>query len=125
RARLLSLRLAELREGVWLRPANLVRELPVDLSATTLQFRLRPVENPADLTAELWPLTEWSARGRALLDDIENPDPAARFAVVSAALDLLTTDPALPPALQPDDWPVDDLRAETSAYLAWIGQLDP
>ncbi|MFC9664497.1 PaaX domain-containing protein, C- domain protein [Nocardia sp. NPDC127606] len=124
RARLLSLRLAELREGVWLRPANLVRELPADLAATTLQFRLRPVENSADLTAELWPLADWSARGRALLDDIENPDPATRFAVVCAALDLLTTDPALPAALQPDHWPVDDLRAETSAYLAWTRQLD-
>ncbi|MFD4352581.1 PaaX domain-containing protein, C- domain protein [Nocardia sp. NPDC058518] len=124
RARLLSLRLAELREGVWLRPANLVRALPADLATTTTRFRLRAVENPAELTAALWPLTDWSARAHALLDAIENPDPAARFAVVSAALDLLTTDPALPEALQPEGWPVDDLRAETSAYLAWLRQLD-
>lgn len=123
RARLLSLRLAELREGVWLRPANLVRVLPADLATTTLQFLLRPFENPSELTAALWSLPEWSARAQVLLDAIENPDPSARFAAVCAALDLLTTDPALPEALQPDDWPVDDLRAATSAYLAWVREL--
>ncbi|MEV6220065.1 PaaX domain-containing protein, C- domain protein [Nocardia fluminea] len=123
RARLLSLRLAELREGVWLRPANLVRPLPADLTTATIQFRLREVDNPAALTTALWPLADWSSRARLLLDAIENPDPAARFAAVCAALDLLTTDPALPEALQPDDWPVGALRAETSAYLAWVRQL--
>ncbi len=124
RARLLSLRLAEFREGVWLRPANLVRTLPAELAATTIQFRLRPVEDPTALTAALWSLTDWSARGHALLGAIENPDPATRFAAVCAALDLLTTDPALPETVQPDDWPVDALRSETSAYLAWVRQLD-
>ncbi|MFD9550640.1 hypothetical protein ACFWBG_24890 [Nocardia salmonicida] len=72
RASLLSLRLAELREGVWLRPANIVRALPADLADTAIQFRLRPVENPADLTAALWPLTDWSARGYVLLEAIKN-----------------------------------------------------
>ena len=45
RATLASLRLAELREGVWLRPANLARPLPVwpaDLIAT---FRATPDED--------------------------------------------------------------------------------
>lgn len=123
RSRLLSLRLAELREGVWLRPANLVRLLPEDLAGTTIQFRLREVENPVALTAALWPLADWSSRARLLLEAIESADPAAKFAAVCAALDLLTTDPALPEALRPDDWPVDDLRTETSAYLAWVRQL--
>ncbi|MGY0498472.1 PaaX family transcriptional regulator C-terminal domain-containing protein [Nocardia sp. FBN12] len=123
RARLLSLRLAELREGVWLRPANLVRALPADLAAATLRFRLRPVEDPTGLAAALWPLADWTARAHALLDAIENPDPAAKFAAVSAALDLLTTDPALPAVLLPDNWPVEDLRAATSTYLTWLRRL--
>ncbi|MFC4376344.1 PaaX domain-containing protein, C- domain protein [Nocardia halotolerans] len=123
RLRLLSLRLAELREGVWLRPANLLRTESADLLATTLRFRLRPVADPADLAAELWPLSDWSSRARVLLDAIETPEPTARFAAVSAALDLLTTDPALPEVLQPENWPVDDLRAKTSAYLAWLRSL--
>ncbi|KAF0846682.1 PaaX domain-containing protein, C- domain protein [Nocardia caishijiensis] len=123
RTRLMSLRLAELREGVWLRPANLVREIPADLADITLHFRVRPVEEPADLAAALWPLAEWSARAEALLDAIESPDPAARFAAVSAALDLLTTDPALPGVLQPEGWPVAALRDKTSAYLTWLRRL--
>lgn len=120
RARLLSLRLAELREGVWMRPANLERSWPADLDDAVIRLRTRPVEEPADLIARLWPLADWSARGHALLAAIETPDPTARFAAICAGLDHLTTDPVLPADLAPADWPVTRLRTVTADYLAWF-----
>ncbi|MFI8975797.1 PaaX domain-containing protein, C- domain protein [Nocardia asteroides] len=120
RARLLSLRLAELREGVWMRPANLERPWPADLDDSVIRLRTRPVEEPTDLIARLWPLADWSARGHALLAAIETPDPTARFAAICAGLDHLTTDPVLPADLAPADWPVTRLRTVTADYLAWF-----
>ena len=46
RTRLAELRLAELREGVWLRPANLVRPLPEDLDPVAQRYTARP-DTPA------------------------------------------------------------------------------
>lgn len=123
RATLLSLRLAELREGVWMRPANLERPWPGELADTTFRLRTRAVDEPAALTARLWPLEAFSARAHRLLDAIETSEPAAEFAAVCAGLDLLTTDPALPEQVQPPDWPIAALRAATTAYLAWFEQL--
>ena len=47
RARLTALRLAELREGVWLRPANLLRSRPDDLDAVAQRYR----QSLSELTA--------------------------------------------------------------------------
>lgn len=123
RATLLSLRLAELREGVWMRPANLARDLPDDLDDTTIALRTRAVDDPLALCARLWPLTEIDHRARGLLEAIETADPAARFTAVCAGLDLLTTDPALPTELLPADWAIDALRETTTAYLGWFQEL--
>ncbi|WP_258565532.1 hypothetical protein, partial [Streptomyces sp. WELS2] len=46
RARLTALRLAELREGVWLRPANLDRPLPAEVHRVALTYTARPDEPP-------------------------------------------------------------------------------
>ncbi|MFC4127665.1 PaaX domain-containing protein, C- domain protein [Nocardia rhizosphaerae] len=123
RATLISLRLAELREGVWMRPANLDRDRPAALGETTLHLRTAPVDDPGGLAARLWPLRAWSARGHALLAAIETADPTAKFAAVCAGLDHLTTDPVLPAELLPADWPSAELRAVTSAYLTWFDTL--
>ena len=53
RAALTSLRLAELREGVWLRPANLARPLPTWPGDLITTFRVTPGE-PAALIHRLW-----------------------------------------------------------------------
>ncbi|MFC4377718.1 PaaX domain-containing protein, C- domain protein [Nocardia halotolerans] len=123
RATLLSLRLAELREGVWMRPANLVRDRPDDLGDTTITLRTHAVEDPAALCTRLWPLTDIARRARGLLGAIEGADPAATFAAVCAGLDLITTDPVLPTELLPADWAVDALREATTAYLTWFQEL--
>ncbi|WP_278265223.1 PaaX domain-containing protein, C- domain protein [Nocardia sp. AG03] len=125
RAALLSARLAELREGVWMRPANLDRPWPSAFDDALLRLRTHSVDDPVTLAHRLWPLGDWAARAVGILAATETPDPTARFAAVCAGLDHLTTDPVLPAELLPVDWPVDRLRAATSAYLAWFRALAP
>ncbi len=58
-------RFGELREGVWMRPANLAVQLPRDVGA-----RVRPLtsrdDDPVDLAARLWDLPAWAATGEVL-----------------------------------------------------------
>ncbi|GGS30794.1 PaaX family transcriptional regulator C-terminal domain-containing protein [Actinokineospora fastidiosa] len=121
RADLAALRLAELREGVWLRPDNLRRAWPDTVATATLRLTARPDQDPADLAAALWDLPAWAAHGRALLEAIATAaDPATRFAAVAMSVRHLLTDPVLPPALLPADWPGDALRARYAEYRAWL-----
>jgi phenylacetic acid degradation operon negative regulatory protein len=100
-------RLAELREGVWMRPANLMRARPAD---------------PEALTHQLWDLAAWSARAVGLLRDLQalapdGPDALAPgFELSAAVLRHLQADPLLPAQLLPTDWPGAPLRA---AYDQW------
>ncbi|MFI2204885.1 PaaX family transcriptional regulator C-terminal domain-containing protein [Streptomyces sp. NPDC020192] len=117
RARLTALRLAELREGVWLRPANLDRPLPPDLRHVALTGTVRPDEPARDLAARLWPLDAWAATARALLTHTAaDRAPADRFTAYTAAVRHLLTDPVLPPELLPAHWPAEPLRTAYAAY---------
>lgn len=117
RTRLTGLRLAELREGVWLRPANLRRLLPDDLDQVAERCTARPDRPAGELAAALWPLDTWSATGRALLDRAARADrPADRFTVFAAVVRHLLADPVLPAELLPADWPGADLRAAYADY---------
>ncbi|GGS50685.1 PaaX family transcriptional regulator C-terminal domain-containing protein [Streptomyces griseoviridis] len=117
RARLTALRLAELREGVWLRPANLRRALPAGLDAVAERGTARPARPARALAAELWPLDAWAATARALLGRVEDTDrPAGRLAAFAAVVRHLLADPVLPPALLPADWPGPALRDAYTAY---------
>lgn len=111
RTRLSALRLAELREGVWLRPANLGRPWPEDLDQVLRRFTTRPADPARDLAASLWPLDAWAGTARALLAHVErSPAPADLFTVLAAVVRHLLADPVLPPALLPADWPGPALR---------------
>lgn len=117
RSTLSALRLAELREGVWLRPANLARALPAwppDLIST---FRGIPDEPPEALARRLWDVDGWAARGRALLEAMAAPD-SARTALTlnAAAVRHLLLDPALPDDLLPRGWPSAPLHREYARY---------
>lgn len=117
RTRLTGLRLAELREGVWLRPVNLRRLLPDDLDQVAERCTARPDRPAGELAAALWPLDTWSATGRALLDRAARADrPADRFTVFAAVVRHLLADPVLPAELLPADWPGADLRAAYADY---------
>ncbi|MFE9450330.1 PaaX family transcriptional regulator C-terminal domain-containing protein [Streptomyces sp. NPDC006739] len=117
RARLTALRLAELREGVWLRPANLDRALPDDLAEIVQFWTARPEGHPRELAERLWPLDDWAATARSLLAHVtDSHRPADRLAAFAAVVRHLITDPVLPPALLPADWPGEALRAAYAGY---------
>lgn len=117
RARLTAHRLAELREGVWLRPANLLRPAPPGLGPAVRHFTTRPAESDAELAAHLWPLDAWAQTARALLAHIAAASrPADRFTALAAAVRHLLADPVLPPGLLPADWPGDALRERYTAH---------
>jgi phenylacetic acid degradation operon negative regulatory protein len=121
RARLTALRLAELREGVWLRPANLRRPLPDGLDQVGQSFAARPDRPAPELAASLWPLEAWAAAARALLAHVARANrPADRLTAFAAVVRHLLTDPVLPPGLLPDGWPGGELRA---AYTHYQGEL--
>lgn len=121
RTRLTALRLAELREGVWLRPANLRRPLPDDLAAVAETCTARPARPAAELAELLWPLDAWAATARALLAHIARADrPADVFAAFAAVVRHLLTDPVLPAQLLPADWPGRALRAAYADYQRQI-----
>ncbi|MFI6033430.1 PaaX family transcriptional regulator C-terminal domain-containing protein [Streptomyces sp. NPDC051315] len=117
RTDLTRLRLAELREGVWLRPATLLRPWPERLADVTRYFTVRPEAPARGLAAGLWPLEEWAATARALLAHIARARrPADRFTAFGAAVRHLLADPVLPPELLPADWPGAALRAVYTDY---------
>jgi phenylacetic acid degradation operon negative regulatory protein len=122
RRRLGLARLAQLREGVWLRPDNLADRLdPVDHPDVDL-FVARPDGDPAALAAALWDLDGWATRAGQLLDrmdELEPVDPAdlaPGFVLSAAVLRHLQADPLLPDPLLPRDWPGPDLR---NSYDHW------
>jgi len=126
RAGLGELGLAELREGVWMRPANLERPpiaspsdsaaLPGPLADVARRLVTRPVDDPVELVGELWDLPGWARRGRSLLELAASDDPPTRFVAVAAGVRHLLTDPLLPETLLPPGWPGAELRAVYADY---------
>jgi phenylacetic acid degradation operon negative regulatory protein len=114
-------RLAELREGVWMRPDNVAVLLPDSLDADVELMTAWPAGARA-LAWRLWDLPAWSERARALLGDLGSLAPdgpealAPGFELSAAVLRHLQADPLLPPELLPADWPGAGLRA---TYDGW------
>ncbi|MEU9336135.1 PaaX family transcriptional regulator C-terminal domain-containing protein [Streptomyces sp. NPDC048290] len=124
RAKLTTLRLAELREGVWLRPANLLRPLPADLAPVAQRYTARPDQPASALVATLWPLDTWAGTARTLLAHIERAGrPADRFTAFAAVVRHLLADPVLPAELLPADWPAPALRTAYADYRREVGAL--
>lgn len=118
RKHMIGLRLAELREGVWMRPANLARPLDgVDVEAATV-FAARH-ETPDRVVEALWDLPSWAAEARLLHRKF---DAAASlvdgFMLIAEVLRHLQVDPCLPAELLPPDWPGVDLRARHTEFTA-------
>lgn len=126
-----ALRLAELREGVWLRPENLDPErLPhhrAVFDAQCARFASRPTDRPAaDLAAWLWDLSGWSERAQDLRQRMNAVVVALEagavdalapgFVLSASVLRLTQDDPLLPDDLLPDAWPGPALRGEYDRY---------
>jgi phenylacetic acid degradation operon negative regulatory protein len=110
---LTHVRLAELREGIWLRPDNL--DLGVGPEGVRT-FTTVP-DDPAGLCRELWDLHRWAVDARNLLTGMRaERRPVERLAAAAAAVRHLRTDPALPDELAPDGWPAAELRGAYENY---------
>lgn len=118
RAQLTAMRVAELREGVWIRPANLLRGWPTELIEISQCFESRPLGDPIALATELWDLDGWARHGHQLLAALPATadSPADRFTLIAAMVRHLQSDPLLPPELQPASWPGDQMRATYDDY---------
>ncbi len=78
-------------------------------------------DTPADLAAALWDLPGWAKAGRRLLREMDRAkDIPEQFAVAAAMVRHLLTDPVLPAALLPDDWPADRLRDAYADFAATL-----
>lgn len=113
-------RFGELREGVWMRPANLRLDLPDDLADRMRVLRARD-DNPAGLAARLWDLPRWASAGEGLLDRVAGAATVPeRFVAAAGIVRHLLTDPVLPDELLPGTWPGDALR---KAYQDFAAEL--
>ena len=124
---LAALRLSELRQGVWARPANLGREWPQELEGRALRFLAEArfaVPSPAKLAATLWDLDGWAHRARQLIAAMgSTADRAQRFMIATAMVRHFADDPVLPEDLLPDGWPGADLRQAYADYEAELGEM--
>jgi phenylacetic acid degradation operon negative regulatory protein len=151
RSALAAARLAELREGVWLRPDNLGgRQALVDQVAGVAPgagegvhwFLAVPDGDPVALAARLWPLRAWAEGARRLIvrmaelvAPLESGDPgplADGFVLSADVLRHVQADPLLPFELLPAGWPGTHLRADYDRYDAayravladWLSSTD-
>jgi phenylacetic acid degradation operon negative regulatory protein len=112
-------RFGELREGVWMRPANLDAEL--GLAAELVRVLTARDDDPAGLATRLWDLSAWVDTGHRLLDDMAAAsDIPGRFVAAAGIVRHLLTDPVLPDELLPDRWPGVALR---HAYQDFAAEL--
>lgn len=133
RGSMAALRLAELREGVWLRPDNLDPERQPAARAVADAQCMWVSSNPRSVTDSalagiLWDLERWRSDAeelRAAMAETTSPleagddaSLAAAFLLSAAVLRHLVADPLLPGGLFSGDWPGTDLRTEYDAYDA-------
>ncbi len=126
------LRLAELREGLWMRPANLDshrQNVARGIADTACRwFDAQPMDAPSDLAARLWDLGQWQMVAQALLVELTALFPALRksdpqvlpagFTVNAAVLRHLQADPLLPESLLPRSWAGPRLRSRFEEFDA-------
>jgi phenylacetic acid degradation operon negative regulatory protein len=116
-----ALHLAELREGVWIRPDNLDPErLPTSravLDRQCVHFHGAATDIDSGIVRSLFALDDWAADARRLtaamhdaLDDA-TADFTSQFTLSITVVRHLQLDPLMPDEFIPRDWPGDDLRS--------------
>jgi phenylacetic acid degradation operon negative regulatory protein len=123
-------RLAELREGVWMRPSNLALDLPDTVRSALTVMHGRPDTDERALSARLWGLPAWNDHAEELIRRLDRTPPhdasvlAPGFVLSASVLRHLQSDPLLPDELLPDGWLGSDLRAAYDTWdVAYRGQL--
>jgi phenylacetic acid degradation operon negative regulatory protein len=113
-----QLRFAELREGVWTRPANLERDHDDVVNDQCTVFRGH-YDDDATLVESLWNLRAWATEARRLGNVIHGvTDLQSGWLASAEVIRHLLVDPCLPPPLVPDDWPGDELRQRYTDFIA-------
>jgi phenylacetic acid degradation operon negative regulatory protein len=122
----LALHLAELREGVWVRPDNLdPQRLPASQAVLDQQcthFHGAATDVTADKVGSLFSLADWANDARALIEAMDvqleprkspgsTEDFRYEFALSIAVVRHLQLDPLLPVELVGDSWPGYTLRS--------------
>jgi phenylacetic acid degradation operon negative regulatory protein len=118
-----ALHLAELREGVWIRPDNLEPDrlpgLRAILDRQCVHFHDAASDIPAETVRSLFDLEDWAddahrltqAMGDELDAEVSGADDFAyRFALSVAVVRHLQLDPLLPKEFTPKDSPAHELR---------------
>jgi phenylacetic acid degradation operon negative regulatory protein len=126
RVALESVRLAELREGVWLRPDNIDVVWPPAVGEQCTIVHGRDVD--PSLVRRLWDLPAWARAAEELRADmgrlvepLERGDTNALadgFVVSAAVLRQFQADPLLPEELLPASWPGRALRDDYDRFDA-------
>lgn len=116
------LKLAELRDGVWVRPGPLPDDggpsrIVLDEQATWLHD-VRP--DQPDQLVDAFDLAAWAGEARTLVEEMQAWQPSLdghrtdalgeTFVIAAAVLRHLVADPELPTELLPPDWPGGHLR---------------
>lgn len=119
RKNMVGLRLAELREGVWLRPDNLVRQVNGVVAEQCKFFDSRHPD-PLELVELLWDLPGWSEEARRLCAELAGrpDDLTTGFMTIAEVIRHLLIDPYLPVELLPVNWPGDELRERYTEFNA-------
>jgi phenylacetic acid degradation operon negative regulatory protein len=122
RKRLALARLAEQREGVWLRPDNIDLRPDPAADPDVALFDAAPARDPVELAGDLWDLDGWALAAGRLADRLERRPPvgpedlAPGFELSASVLRHLQADPLLPAELLPAGWPGRSLRR---TYAEW------
>ena len=119
-----ALHLAELREGIWLRPDNLDRDrlpsLRAVLDRQCVHFHGAATDIPAETVRVLFGLNDWAVDSQRLTLAMRNElnveavvaaDFAYQFALSITVVRHLQLDPLLPAELIPRQWPGHGLRS--------------
>jgi phenylacetic acid degradation operon negative regulatory protein len=115
-------RLAEVREGVWMRPSNLPLDLPAEVRAAVMVLRGAPDTDERTLASRLWGLPAWNDHAEELIRRLDRTPPhdasvlAPGFVLSASVLRHLQSDPLLPAELAPSTWLGTELRR---AYDTW------
>jgi phenylacetic acid degradation operon negative regulatory protein len=117
-----DLRLAELREGVWMRPDNLARAAEPAAAVQCTFFRC-DYPDPRELSSRLWDLPGWAGPARQLLSELDDTGGLRDgFMLIAQVVRHLRLDPYLPPELLAPDWPGEQLRSRFTVFRDQFAQ---
>jgi phenylacetic acid degradation operon negative regulatory protein len=117
RRSMLAAHFGELREGLWMRPDNLVWTPGAEIAGDLELMRSRPDGDSGDLGRRLFAPQQWAATGHDLLAHATHAaTPHDRLTAFAAIVRHLTHDPLLPAELLPSDWPGVDLRTAYDGF---------